>query len=69
MNKAGLVILVIGFLFTVSTGMSFITRKKVIDVGEIQITRDKKHHLVWSPLLGVVLMAAGGGIMLYAAKK
>jgi hypothetical protein len=69
MKTAGLVILVIGILITIFTGFNYITREKVVDIGEIQITRDKKNSIAWSPLIGVAVMVVGGGIVLVGAKK
>ncbi|MCC5931323.1 MAG: hypothetical protein JJU28_18890 [Cyclobacteriaceae bacterium] len=69
MKKTGLIILVIGILITIFTGFNYITKEKVVDIGEIQITRDKKHSVGWSPLIGVAVMAVGGGIMLFGMKK
>ena len=69
MKKTGIAILVIGILITIFTGFQFITKEKVVDMGEIQITRDKKHSLAWSPLIGVAVMAVGGGILLFGAKS
>lgn len=69
MRKLGIVILVIGILLTVFTGFKFITKEKVLDVGELQITRDKKHSFAWSPLIGIAVMVVGGGILLFGEKK
>jgi len=69
MKKTGLVILVLGVLITIFTGFKFITKEKVVDMGEIQITRDKKHSLAWSPLVGVAVMLVGGGILLFGPKE
>ena len=69
MKKIGFVILAIGILITVFTGFKFVTREKVIDVGEIQISRNKKHSLAWSPLIGVAVMVVGGGMILFGEKK
>ena len=69
MKKAGIIILVIGLAITLFTGFNFVTREKVLDVGELQISRDKKHNLSWSPLVGVVVMVIGGGILLFGVKK
>ena len=55
MKKAGVIILVIGLVITFITGFNFVTKEKVLDVGELQITPDKQHSLAWSPLVGVVL--------------
>ncbi len=69
MKKTGLIILVIGLLITLFTGFQFITREKVVDMGEIQITRDKTNRVSWSPLIGVAVMVVGGGILLLGPKK
>jgi hypothetical protein len=69
MKKAGIIILVIGLIITFITGFNFVTKEKVLDVGELQITRDKQHSLAWSPLLGVVVMVVGGGVILVGSQK
>jgi hypothetical protein len=69
MKKAGIIILVVGLAITLFTGFNFVTREKVLDVGELQISRDKKHNLSWSPLVGVVVMVIGGGILLFGVMK
>lgn len=69
MKKIGLVVLVIGLLITLFTGFKFITREKVVDIGEIQISRDKTNTVSWSPLIGVAVMVVGGGMLLLGPKK
>ena len=69
MKTTGIVILVIGILITVFTGFNFVTKKKVVDVGKLEITRDKNHGLAWSPLIGVAVMVVGGGVFFYGTKK
>jgi amino acid transporter len=69
MKRTGLIILVIGILITVFTGFNFITREKVVDLGELEITKNKNHDVTWSPLIGVVVMVIGGGIYLVGANK
>lgn len=69
MKRTGIIILTIGLLITVFTGFSFITREKVVDLGELEITQNKNHGITWSPIIGVVVMAVGGGIYLAAVNK
>lgn len=69
MKKAGIALLVIGLLITLVTSIQFITKEKVVDMGEIQISRNKKHSFGWSPLIGVAVMLVGGGVLLLGAKK
>lgn len=60
MKKAGIVIFIIGLVLTIFTTVTYITREKVVDIGKVKITADKRHHLNWSPLFGVAVMAVGG---------
>ncbi|MDZ4845429.1 MAG: hypothetical protein SH857_07770 [Chitinophagales bacterium] len=69
MKTTGIALLVIGILITVFTGFNFFTKKKVVDIGNLEISRDKKHSVEWSPIVGVVVMIVGGGIYLYGTKK
>ncbi|MGE0637929.1 MAG: hypothetical protein AB7G44_03680 [Bacteroidia bacterium] len=69
MKNAGLIILAIGLLITLFTGFNFITKEKVVDIGKLEITADKKHSVAWSPLVGVAVMLIGGGVYFYGAKK
>ncbi len=41
----------------------------MLDVGELQITHDKQHSLVWSPVVGVVVMVIGGKVLLFSTHK
>jgi hypothetical protein len=69
MKSVGLIILFVGLAITVVTGFSFVTREKVVDLGEVQISRNKNHNVAWSPIAGVVVMAIGGGILLFGYRK
>jgi hypothetical protein len=69
MKRTGVIILIIGLLITVFTGFSFITREKVVDLGDLEITQNKDHGITWSPLIGVVVMVVGGGVYLVGTNK
>ena len=69
MKQAGIAILVIGLLITAFAGFNFVTKKKVVDIGSLEITRDENHILDWSPLAGVAVILVGGAIYLYGSKK
>jgi hypothetical protein len=69
MKKIGIIILIIGLIVTMVTGFSFVTRKKVIDIGELEVSANKRHSLSWSPVMGVVMMAIGAGVYLLGTKK
>jgi len=69
MKKAGLLVLVLGLLLTIFTAITFFTREKVVDIGSLKISANKPHHLTWSPLIGILVMAAGGAMIFIGSKK
>jgi len=69
MKITGIVILLVGLGLTIFTLFTVFTKEKVVDIGAIEITRDKPHHLNWSPLIGVAVMAIGGVVLWQATKK
>lgn len=69
MKKAGIIILIIGLLLTIVTTFTYFTREKVVDLGNIEINANKRHHLSWSPLIGVAVMAVGGVMLLVPSKR
>ncbi len=69
MKKAGIVIIIIGLLLTIVTAFTFFTREKVVDLGKVEITANKRHHITWSPLIGIAVMVVGGVALLVPSKK
>lgn len=68
MKKAGIIILILGLVLTLVTTVTFFTREKIVDMGEIQISANKRHNLNWSPFIGLAVMAVGGVLMLVPKK-
>ncbi len=69
MKKTGLLILLIGFGLMVFSAFTFFTKEKVVDIGSIEITRDKPHHLFWTPLIGIAVMGIGGVVLWQYSRK
>jgi hypothetical protein len=69
MKTAGIALLIIGALLTVFTAFKFFTKEKVVDIGKLEITRDKPHYYSWSPIVGIVVMGIGGVILWQSSKK
>jgi len=69
MKKVGIIIVVIGLLLTIFTAFTYFTKEKVIDIGNIEITANKPHHMNWSPLIGIAVMAVGGVVLWQGSKK
>jgi len=69
MKKIGIIILLLGLGLTIFTAVTYFTKEKVVDIGKVEITRNKPHHLKWSPLIGIVIMGIGGIVLWQASKK
>lgn len=68
MKKTAFIIIVIGLVFTIFTAVPLLTKEKVVDVGKIEISRDKSFQLDWSPWIGIGVVALGV-VMLISYKK
>jgi hypothetical protein len=69
MKKVGIIIILLGLVLTIFTAITVFTKEKVVDIGEVKITRNKPHHLKWSPMVGIAVMGIGGVVLWQATKK
>jgi hypothetical protein len=69
MKTVGIVVLVVGLVMTVFTGFNLITKKKVVDIGKLEINKEEKTPIYWSPITGGLLAVAGVVILVVANKK
>jgi hypothetical protein len=69
MKKTGLALIIIGVALTIFTAFTFFTREKIVDIGSLKITANKPHRIAWSPVAGIIVIAAGGIIYFIPQKK
>jgi hypothetical protein len=69
MKKAGIFIIILGLVLTIFTTVTYFSRESVAKIGDVNITANKRHHLTWSPLVGIVIMGVGGVVLLVSSKK
>lgn len=69
MKTTGIIVFVIGLVLTIFTTFQFYTKEKVVDLGIVEVTREKPHTFNWSPFVGVTLMGIGGVLVWKASKK
>jgi uncharacterized membrane protein YidH (DUF202 family) len=69
MRKIAIVLIVIGLGLSIFSAATFFTKEKVVEVGNVKISRDKAHHLNWSPFIGVGIIVLGGIVFLIDIKK
>lgn len=69
MKKTGIALLVIGLIMTIFTGFTLITKEEVVDLDPVEINKDEKTPIYWSPITGGVLAAAGLVVLLIGRSK
>ena len=68
MKNLAIALLVIGGIMMIFTGFTIVTKKKVVDLGKVEINKEEKTPVYWSPVTGGILLAAGV-IVLVASKR
>ncbi len=69
MKTLSFTIIIIGLALTIFTTIQFFTKRKVVDIGPIEVIRDEPHSLSWSPLIGISVMGLGGVMLWQFSKK
>jgi hypothetical protein len=59
MRTNGAILLLVGLVMTVFTGFGLVTKQKVVDLGSVEISANKKTPVYWSPITGGVFVMAG----------
>ena len=62
-STVGFAFVILGILMFAYTGIDFITKKRVVDIGPIKIDKEENHPIQWSPIVGVILVVGGIGLV------
>ncbi len=65
----GIILVIVGGIMLVWTGFSFTKKEKVVDIGSLEITADKKEQVNWPPYVGGVILVAGVVLLLIPRRK
>lgn len=68
MRTLGVVLIIAGVLALVYQGFTYTKREKVIDVGPIEASVDKKERVPLSPIIGAVALV-GGIVLVLSGRK
>ena len=67
MRVAGIVLVIIGILMVVFTGFDITEKKKLVDIGPLEVNKNENKHIGWPSytggtiaIVGVILIVAGG---------
>lgn len=69
MKKTGIILIVLGIIMMIVTGFNFVTREKVVDIGDLEIKANKNHPVEWSPIVGCALLVAGLVVVVTSRKN
>jgi len=69
LKTIGIVLLIIGALMIIYTGITFFTTEKVVEIGDVEINRSKEHPITWSPYWGVGVVVLGLIMFFIPSKK
>ncbi|MFI5325287.1 MAG: DUF3185 domain-containing protein [Candidatus Rokuibacteriota bacterium] len=64
-----IVLIAIGVVSLAYQGFTYTTREKIIDLGPIKATADKKHTVPLPPILGGLALAGGVVLLVVGARR
>ena len=65
----GIVLIIVGALMLIYGGFNYVTTEKVVDIGPIEINKEKQHPVRWSPIFGAILIAGGIAVLVVPGRK
>ena len=65
----GIVMIVVGLAALAYQGFSYTTRETVLDLGPIQATADRERLVAVPPVIGIVAVAGGVGLLVVGMRK
>jgi len=68
MKNLGIILIIIGAVMMIFTGFNIVTKKKVVDLGPVEINKDEKTPVRWTPIVGGIILVAGV-VVTFSAKK
>ena len=69
MKPLGILLIVLGALSFVYGGISYTRRDKVVDLGPIEASVDKKERLPLPPIIGGIALVAGAFVLMSNRKS
>ena len=69
LSIAGIALIVLGLVALAYQGFSYTTREKVIDIGPIQATAERRKTVPLPPVVGIVAVVAGVGLLVAGSRK
>lgn len=59
MKSLGIILIVLGIIAFLYTGFTYTKKEKVLDVGPLELNKEKEKSVSWPPLVGIALIVGG----------
>lgn len=69
MKNLGIVLIGIGIIMMIFTGFTYVTKKNIADIGQIEINQEEHYPVEWPPIVGGALLVVGFIFVLSGKKK
>ena len=65
----GIILIVLGIAALVLQGVSYTTEETVLDVGPVEVTKEKSNTIPLPPVFGAVALLGGVGLVAFGGRK
>lgn len=69
MKKVGIALIIIGIIVTIFSGISLQREESVIEVGDVEVTREEDKELTWPRWVGIAVIGGGVVVLLLGSRK
>lgn len=69
MRIAGIILIVVGVLMFIFSGINFQTEKTVVDVGPLKVQKKENNHIGWPVCTGAIVVVAGIALLVAGRKN
>jgi hypothetical protein len=69
MRIVGIFLIVLGLIALAYGGITYTRREKVLDIGPIEATAERRHTIPLPPVLGVVSLVGGIALMVAGSRR
>lgn len=69
MRAFGIILIIVGILMMVFSSINFTTKEKVVDLGPLEVNKEKEHSVGWPVYVGGIVLLGGIGLTVAGGKK
>ncbi len=69
MKTIGIVLIIIGIVMVFVNQVGFTHKEKVVDLGSVEVSKDKKENIAWPLYTGVIIAVVGVGVTVAGSRQ